>query len=159
MRKTKKAAIKIAPYITGALFVLVIGGATLILLWPNITSDTPVPAPRGSVIDNKLDEMVKITVYTNGGVPQKWRYTISEPSALEYYDMISYNEAPGEEGGPVKLEYYFKPLKEGNVSVLFEYYNFVDDDQPVTKAVEYNVSIDKDLKFEVGEVQLDAEEK
>ena len=73
--------------------------------------------------------------------------------------MISYNEAPGEEGGPVKLEYYFKPLKEGNVSVLFEYYNFVDEDQPVTKAVEYNVSIDKDLKFEVGEVQLDAEEK
>lgn len=155
MRKTKKAAIKIAPYITGILFVLVIGGATLILLWPNITSDTPVPAPRGSVVDDKLDHMVKVTLYTNGGVPQKWRYMISDPSVLEYYDMISYNEAPGEEGGPVRLEYYFNPLKEGSASILFEYYNFVDESEPVTKSVEHNVAVDSDLKFQVSEIQLD----
>lgn len=159
MRKTKKAAIKIAPYITGILLVLVIGGATLILLWPNITSGDPILPPRASVEDDIKDSMVKITLQTNGGVPDKWRYTISEPSALEYYDLVSIDEAPGEDGGPVTLEYYFKPLKAGEVMILFEYYNFVDDDQPVLKSIEYYVRIHDDLSFDVGEVLLDGEQR
>ncbi len=153
MRKTKKAAIKIAPYITGILLVLVIGGATLILLWPNITSDVPMSAPRASVDDDKTKDMVKITLGANGGVPYKWRYTISEPSVLEYFDLVSTNENPDMDGGPVILDYYFKPLTAGNATILFEYYDFAHDDATIEKTKEYYVEVKDDLTFEIKEVQ------
>ena len=37
MRKTKKAALNIAPIITGLLFLIIVVGGAAVLIWPNLS--------------------------------------------------------------------------------------------------------------------------
>lgn len=98
----------------------------------------------------EFDDRAVIELSTNGGVPYSWEYTIEDENIVKLDDKDSKEKNSTTAGGPVKLMYYFKGIKEGNTTITFNYKNITNDTIDETKV--YSVIVDKKLKIKIEEI-------
>ncbi len=98
----------------------------------------------------KESKNLEITLETNAGVPYHWTIEIENAEVVDLLEEKTEESNNGEMvGGPVKVIYVLKGLKEGETTVTFRYIDIRDES--VTKEEVVNVKVDKDLKVTKAE--------
>ena len=89
------------------------------------------------------NKQLELTYTTNGGVPYKWEYEISDNSIIEFvksYEIENQNK-DGMVGAPISTNYVFKGLKKGKTTITFRYISIIDGS--ISKEEIVNVKVDK----------------
>lgn len=89
------------------------------------------------------NKQLELTYTTNGGVPYKWEYEISDNSIIEFvksYEIENQNK-DGMVGAPISTNYVFKGLKKGKTTIIFRYISIIDGS--ISKEEIVNVKVDK----------------
>ena len=89
------------------------------------------------------NKQLELTYTTNGGVPYKWEYEISDNSIIEFvksYEIENQNK-DGMVGAPISTNYVFKGLKKGKATITFRYVSIIDGS--ISKEEIVNVKVDK----------------
>ena len=89
------------------------------------------------------NKQLELTYTTNGGVPYKWEYEISDNSSIEFvksYEIENQNK-DGMVGAPISTNYVFKGLKKGKTTITFRYISIIDGS--ISKEEIVNVKVDK----------------
>lgn len=88
---------------------------------------------------------------TNGGVPYKWEYSISNNN-VEYINSYSQDKYKDKQlaGGPVEIHYIFKGLKQGESTITFNYVSITNNS--IDKTIKYKIIVDENLKSIVTKI-------
>ena len=88
------------------------------------------------------NKQLELTYTTNGGVPYKWEYEISDTSIVEFVkSYVIEDKNDGMVGAPISTNYVFKGLKKGNTTIIFRYVSIIDGS--IDKEEKINVKVDK----------------
>ncbi len=73
-------------------------------------------------------KQLELTYKSNGGVPFKWEYEIIDKDIVEFVKSYKIKDKNYKNmvGAPIKTNYVFRGLKEGETSVIFRYINFTN---------------------------------
>jgi len=88
------------------------------------------------------NKQLELTYTTNGGVPYKWEYEISDTSIVEFVkSYVIEDKNDGMVGVPISTNYVFKGLKKGDTTIIFRYVSIIDGS--IDKEEKINVKVDK----------------
>ena len=98
----------------------------------------------------KESKNLELKFDTNAGVPYKWTIAIDNTEVVDLLEEKTEESNDGEMvGGPVKVIYILKGLKEGETTVTFRYVDIRDES--IAKEEIVKVKVDKDLKVTKAE--------
>lgn len=82
---------------------------------------------------------------TSAGIPLEWHYRIEDPSIVEL-DKVENNQPNKRlKGGPIYKDFYFKGLKQGETTIIFE---FIHVNGRIDSTDYHKVIVDKKLNIQ-----------
>ena len=116
------------------IFITVIFIVAMILLLPK-KENTP----------SNTSDNLEISFHDNASTGYKWKNTISKEGIVEVTSKLDYSSCPEDvDGCGGQIIYNIKPLKEGEVTVTFEW---VSTSGEPDEAYTYNIKVDNNLKI------------
>lgn len=88
------------------------------------------------------NKQLELTYKTNGGVPYKWEYEISDTNIVEFVKSYVLEDKNDDRvGAPISTNYVFKGLKKGETTIIFRYVSIIDES--IDREEINNVKVDK----------------
>ena len=156
MRRTKKAAIDIAPVITGLLFLIVIIGSVAVLIWPNLGFDESAESHLETTSNEPGEpSLAEIIFESSAAFPYDWDYTIDDEKIATVTDRLTVNEEAYLEDSKLTIKYHIKGVNPGETKITFTYHDKTGIDTTAIKTRTYSLVVDAALNVTANEIAAD----
>ena len=154
MRKTKKAALNIAPIITGLLFLIIVVGGAAVLIWPNLSLNETTETQTDTTSDETNNpDTAEIVFESVANSPYDWFYEVEDEEVASVSERLTINEQAYLEDSKLTIKYYIKGKNTGKTKITFMLRDKSGEDLTAVETRTYNLIVDTALNVTAEEIK------